>query len=187
MLYRGTKKNDDHDGSETLQLGRAGNDYLRTDTFDFAAIYGGRGDDDLYAMNSAGALLVGGRGDDRLHGGNGNDLLKGGKGDDILDGRSGLDTLKGGKGKDTFFAGPDNHVTIKDFKSGVDHIVLEDSGPGGDFDFSDYGYSGKGHHALKSQDFDALVTVENGVLSFDGVIMATIGSASISYSDILIA
>ena len=80
-------------------------------------VYGGAGDDVLFAPNDLGVVLHGEDGDDRLFGGDqrdvliggaGNDLLLGGEGDDDLKGDAGNDTLKGGLGDDDLFGGDGN-------------------------------------------------------------------------------
>jgi Ca2+-binding RTX toxin-like protein len=78
----------------------------------------GRGGDDV---------LNGGRGRDVLLGGSGYDLLKGQRGKDLLDGGQGNDRLIGGRGADSFVFGDSDGVDrIKDFRNGVDRIVIED-------------------------------------------------------------
>ena len=63
--------------------------------------------------------------DDKLYGSSANETLDGFTGDDIIDGRGGDDVLVGGGGNDTFRIplGFD-FVTIRDFASGLDVIVL---------------------------------------------------------------
>ena len=74
-------------------------------------IYGGAGDDRLYA-SPAGGGLEGGPGDDVLRGGpgrdhlggeDGDDRLFGGGGDDVLSGNTGRNVATGGSGHDSYF------------------------------------------------------------------------------------
>ena len=62
-------------------------------------LFGGGGDDTIFASNGNDRLF-GGRGNDELDGGEGNDKLFGGAGNDTLDGRFGKDRLVGGAGND---------------------------------------------------------------------------------------
>ncbi len=68
-------------------------------------VYGGAGDDVLFAPSDLGVVLYGEAGDDRLFGGDQDDLLIGGEGDDLLLGGAGDDNLKGDAGKDTLKGG----------------------------------------------------------------------------------
>jgi hypothetical protein len=76
--------------------------------YEFAfAVYGGRGDDVLFAGGLRGVyggpgddVVVGGSGDDLLFGGSGADVLRGGPGADGLTGGPGRDRLEGGRGDD---------------------------------------------------------------------------------------
>jgi len=81
---------------------------------DVETIYGGLGDDTLFASCSQSVTFDGGAGDDVIHGnsqadvllgGSGNDQISGGGGDDILDGWTGDDTLSGGGGDDVYIFG----------------------------------------------------------------------------------
>ena len=75
-----------------------------------ATMYGGAGDDVLWAGDAADRLeggagndnLWGGGGKDSLLGGDGADRLTGSVGDDVLEGGAGADTLTGGAGADRF-------------------------------------------------------------------------------------
>lgn len=58
-------------------------------------LFGGDGNDLLWAGSSA-SVLVGGKGNDFLHGGSGQDVLIGGLGNDCLSGQGGQDLLIGG-------------------------------------------------------------------------------------------
>lgn len=74
-------------------------------------IYGGSGDDRLYASPAGGGLqggpgddvLRGGPGLDRLGGEDGDDRLFGGGGDDVLSGDTGRNVATGGSGRDSYF------------------------------------------------------------------------------------
>lgn len=117
--FIGTSGNDGYIGEATTIIGRAGHDFLQT-------------------LSPLDVTIRGGTGRDTLLGHDGNDTLKGGRGSDILNGEAGEDILRGGRGADTFvfdIASAGTGVDkVKDFKSGVDHILL--SG----FDASDTSY-----------------------------------------------
>ena len=92
---------------------------------------GSKMDDEIYGGDFA-DKLIGKDGNDWLSGSLGDDSLNGGKGNDALFGGEGFDVLKGGKGDDVFLFEFDSamptagHDKIKDFKSGHDHIGLND-------------------------------------------------------------
>ncbi|MEH1901925.1 MAG: calcium-binding protein [Nostoc sp.] len=93
-------------------------------------IYASLGDDKLFGKEGN-DILEAGQGNDSLDGGNGNDTLYGGLGNDVLIGGSGDDVLVGGDGNDKFiFKSGDTLLrndfdVIKDFKVGIDKIVLD--------------------------------------------------------------
>jgi VCBS repeat-containing protein len=66
--------------------------------------------------------------DDTIKAANGNDTIKAGRGDDLVKGGRGNDELYGQSGADRFYfaeLSPRDADTIRDFKSGVDKIVLD--------------------------------------------------------------
>ncbi|MDZ8187257.1 MAG: calcium-binding protein [Nostoc sp. ChiSLP02] len=93
-------------------------------------IYASLGDDKLYGKKGNDNLDAG-QGSDLLDGGDGDDTLYAGLGDDVLIGGSGDDVLVGDGGNDEFLFNNDNTLlredfdTIKDFKVGIDKIVLD--------------------------------------------------------------
>jgi len=99
------------------------------------ALYGGLGNDRLEGEGGEDRLygeagndtLVGGFDvcRDNLFGGEGDDLLDSGLGDDYLNGGAGFNTLIGSSGYDTFVVTSSGYAFIKDFKVGVDRIILE--------------------------------------------------------------
>ena len=120
------------DGIEVINVGD-GNDVvdLTSQTYDYGdvAIYGGNGNDVLWA-SSGNDLLHGGSGNDSLFGGFGNDTLYGDDGNDTLDGGLGADTLVGGKGNDTLLGGMGNDTYIFSRGDGQDTVSENDSTPG---------------------------------------------------------
>lgn len=91
-------------------------------------IHGGCGKDSI-SGGAGNDILDGGACDDTIDGGAGNDVIIGGAGKDILVGGMGKDILTGGAGADKFVISIsdvlDGQDTIKDFKHGVDKIVLD--------------------------------------------------------------
>jgi Ca2+-binding RTX toxin-like protein len=84
-------------------------------------------DDVMFGLGNNDALN-GAAGDDHLYGGAGNDKLIGGSGKDLLIGGLGADSLQGGKDADSFLFNDLTTVdSIKDFKAGVDTILLDNS------------------------------------------------------------
>jgi trimeric autotransporter adhesin len=83
--------------------------------------------------NSVANVMEGLAGNDRILGGSGNDILRGGLGNDNLQGDRGKDVMTGGEGADGFFfdlnspfnLGAIGKDVIRDFTSGVDRIVLD--------------------------------------------------------------
>jgi len=91
--------------------------------FDNDTVYGGDGNDVIYARYSGSVgddgndtfygeggddTLWGGTGNDKLYGGIGNDKLYGQEDNDILDGGDGADDLNGGDGNDSLLGGLEN-------------------------------------------------------------------------------
>lgn len=127
MRYVGTSRDDYRFADDIQMFGKAGDDYLATNSDDKVWIWGNSGSDTLWAPDAFNAVLFGGRGADDLTGSSNDDVLRGGKGRDTLAGKDGDDLLVGGKGKDAFVfdyqgLGVDS---IKDFKVGKDKIVIE--------------------------------------------------------------
>lgn len=93
-------------------------------------IHGGAGDDRLFGND----------GDDQIFGDDGNDSLRGGAGDDTLYGGTHAfhgDTMMGGSGEDHFVFGIGNaSVYVRDFRHGVDKLVIDG---GGTIGFADLG------------------------------------------------
>lgn len=135
-------------GSDNLWFSGAGNDVINFSTFtenqSSHRIYGGQGDDIIFA--NQGNRLFGstgddflnaslGRGDNRLYGGEGNDWLMG-KNNDILSGGMGNDLLQagsnnilsGGEGADQFIFGFEEKLAgenlILDFNVEEDQIAV---------------------------------------------------------------
>ncbi len=136
-------------GADTDALfGQEGNDTLRGgdagDSVDGGAdddqLFGDAGVDWLYGQSGNdsldggddGDVLFGGAGNDTLSGGAGNDSLDGGDGDDVLNGGAGVDIHWGGLGADSFvFSSPsDGGDVVRDFVSGIDTIVINQTGFG---------------------------------------------------------
>ena len=107
-----------------------------------AEVSGGTGNDTIYAVAGHGdpcfqagqflnGFANGGDGDDILHSANGDACLFGGAGDDKFYAGVGKDTLTGDAGTDKFAIKSgegsnnlDNVSSVKDFKDGVDKILL---------------------------------------------------------------
>lgn len=70
-------------------------------SLNFKIVYGGKGNDALWAGTNN-TLLLGGVGDDHLYGNTGNDQLIGGTGNDWLNAGAGADTMEGGTGNDVY-------------------------------------------------------------------------------------
>lgn len=106
-------------GAKVSIHGLDGNDVFHggvTDTH----MFGGNGDDTLYAFRG---------GNNTLYGGNGMDTLGAGNGDDILYGGDGSDFMTGGAGADTF--------VFRQGDTGVDRIYMTPSA-GDRLDISDF-------------------------------------------------
>ena len=115
-VWKGTKANDTHSGTEFTQYGYAGNDTLTNTAATGTRLYGGGGDDTLAGGAGNDSLYGGdgidtittGAGNDRAYGGNGNDVITGGAGNDVLSGDNGNDTITGGAGNQTLLGGSGN-------------------------------------------------------------------------------
>jgi len=101
--FAGIERIEMDDGNDIVDL-TSGN-YAYADV----AIYGGGGNDVLWASGGADALF-GGPGDDDLFGGAGWDYLSGGPDNEFLDGDRGNDLLEGGDGDDTLYDGFGNNL-----------------------------------------------------------------------------
>jgi Ca2+-binding RTX toxin-like protein len=122
----------DSPGDFAVENASGGIDEIRTTISTTAApnieklTYIGTGGAALYAA-STGTSIVGGSGNDKVWGGSGNDTL---------DGNGGNDILYGGGGTDAFilhpFANQPGTARIVDFKSGVDHLIIDNSPFGAD-------------------------------------------------------
>jgi Ca2+-binding RTX toxin-like protein len=75
-------------------------------------LYGGDGDDRLFAVGASPVEIHGGAGDDLLRGGSGNDILLGEDGDDTLMGGDGRDLLIGGLGSDRIIGNTSDDLLI---------------------------------------------------------------------------
>lgn len=114
--------------------------------------------------NNVANVLEGLAGNDRILGGNGNDILRGGLGNDNMQGDRGRDVMTGGEGADGFFfdlnapfnLGAIGKDVIRDFKSGVDRIVL---------DQTTFGPLSRNDVALVADDADAAVSDKRIVFS----------------------
>ncbi|MBF2075166.1 MAG: calcium-binding protein [Synechococcales cyanobacterium C42_A2020_086] len=114
--------------------------------------------------NDIANVLEGLAGNDRILGGNGNDILRGGLGNDNLQGDRGRDTMTGGEGADGFFfdlnapfnLGAIGRDVIRDFTSGVDRIVLDET---------TFGPLSRNDVALVANDRDAAASAKKIVFS----------------------
>jgi Ca2+-binding RTX toxin-like protein len=96
--------------SGTNTSANSGSEYLSS--LDFKTIYGGKGDDTLWAGTNN-TLLLGGVGDDHLYGNSGNDQLIGGTGNDWLNAGAGADTMDGGTGNDIYYVDNIGDIVIE--------------------------------------------------------------------------
>jgi glycerophosphoryl diester phosphodiesterase len=113
-------------GNSNRIYGGDGNDELYAGTSD--RLFGEAGDDILDATQGKGGnRLYGGAGNDKLFAGS-NDFLDGGDGIDILFAGKGGNTLYGGAGSDKFYlaAGslPTSTNTVSDFEVGIDRLLI---------------------------------------------------------------
>jgi Ca2+-binding RTX toxin-like protein len=135
------------------------------------SLTGNISDDVIYGLGGADNLM-GGAGDDHLYGGAGNDKLSGGIGNDILVGGIGADSLEGGMGVDRFVFNdltvPD---TIRDFRPGVDRIVLDNSVftalSEGDLNASAFQVVRKNFNPVPDADDRIIYNQKTGTLSYD--------------------
>lgn len=99
-------------GGRVIVYGGDGNDQIfATDNALPVTIYG-QGGHDLITGGSADDIIDGGDGRDRIWAGPGNDLIFGGAGTDSIDGREGNDVLLGGDGDDYLYGGTGLDVLI---------------------------------------------------------------------------
>jgi Ca2+-binding RTX toxin-like protein len=114
--------------------------------------------------NNVANVLEGLAGNDRILGGNGNDILRGGLGNDNLQGDRGRDVMTGGEGADGFFfdlnspfnLGVIGNDVIRDFTSGVDRIILDET---------TFGPLSRTDIALVARDADAALSTKRIVYS----------------------
>ncbi len=131
VVIEATNANDVYSNvdADTVAYMLDGDDYARGGK----EIYGGAGDDELYALSSGGTLY-GGVGDDNLTGYGGYDFISGGAGDDTLFGGAGNDTIVadgedshigGGGGYDVVLVNTDDDLYIDDIVFyGVEEIDI---------------------------------------------------------------
>jgi 2',3'-cyclic-nucleotide 2'-phosphodiesterase (5'-nucleotidase family) len=150
-------------------------------------IYGGDGNDELYAglrdrlfgengddildatAGKGGNRLYGGAGNDQLFAGT-NDFLSGGDGDDKIFGGKGNNNLFGGAGADRFYLTsgglPTTANTIGDFEVGIDKLLI--LGVSGVADFSKVTLTQKGSDALVAaggKDLALLTGIQSSTLT----------------------
>ena len=130
--FVGSNFNDTNYGSEQIQYGLDGADYLspQHDNKSYY-IYGGNSSDKLFGYGYEDELY-GGSGGDRIRGLGDDDYIEGGAGNDKIFGDFGNDDLYGGRGRDTFtfdtkLNNKNNVDTIYDFSTGRDEIDLAKS------------------------------------------------------------
>lgn len=126
---------------DTLAVGHAGNDELRT-AGGTDRLFGGDGDD-LLVSTGGNDRLLGNDGVDVLFGGDGDDVIFGLQGDDELNGEAGDDTLVAGFGDDIVFGGNGNDLVFGHF--GFDQI-----------------YGGAGNDRLFGQDDGDFIQGDDG-------------------------
>ena len=158
-------------------------------------IYGGDGNDELYAgkndrlfgeagddlldasQGKGNNRLYGGTGSDRLFAGTPNDFLSGGDGNDILYAGKGANTLYGGAGADRFYlaydGAPTSTNTVADFEVGIDKLLI--LGISGVTSFSKV--------TLTQQGTDTLVAAGGKDLALlTGIQSSTISASSFAFS-----
>lgn len=107
-------------GGRVIVYGGDGNDQIyATDSFAPVTIYGEGGNDQITGGYND-DVLDGGDGVDRIWGGVGNDFLFGGAGGDFLDGREGNDVIFGGDGNDYIVGNLGRDILIGGL--GTDHL-----------------------------------------------------------------
>lgn len=107
------------DGATSVVLyGGAGNDYLYALTSENSTLHGGDGNDSITSYGSSSDDIIrGDAGDDTIEAGGGDDLIHAGNGKDRATGKTGNDTIYGGGGRDTL-DGKDSHDRLY---GGADH------------------------------------------------------------------
>jgi arylsulfatase A-like enzyme len=155
--------------------GGDGNDELYASTGD--RLFGEAGDDILDAsIGTGGNRLYGGAGNDTLFAGVINDFLSGGDGNDTLYAGKGGNTLNGGAGTDKFYiaynGAPTSTNTVADFEVGIDKLLI--LGVTGTTDFSKVTLTQKG--------VDTLVTAGGKDLAvLTGVQSSTLNASSFAF------
>ena len=162
-------------GSDNRIYGGDGNDELYAGLRD--RLFGENGDDILDASQGKGGnRLYGGAGNDTLFAGT-NDFLSGGDGDDKLFAGKGGNTLYGGAGADKFYlaydGAPTSVNTVADFEVGIDKLLI--LGISGVSDFSRVSLTAKGT--------DTLVAAGGKDLA----LLTGIGSSSLNASSFAVA
>ena len=121
--------------------------------------------------------VKGTRQDDHLSGTSGDDVIIGGRGDDVIrSGGGSLDIMKGGKGRDTFVISTDQFALIRDFQPGKDQLVLVD----------DLSPQPLGVTPLEPSDFGTIVTINNGVVEYQGSPVVAVGHVAVGYDDLFL-
>ena len=152
-------------GSDNRIYGGDGNDELYAGLRD--RLFGEAGDDILDASQGKGGnRLYGGAGNDTLFAGT-NDFLSGGDGDDKLFAGKGGNTLFGGAGADKFYllynGAPTSINTVADFEVGIDSLMLLGAG-----DFSKVTLTAKGGDTLVAtggKDLAVLTGIQSSTLT----------------------
>lgn len=148
---------------QTVDLGRGrlrGENIGRDKLFSIESFFAGSGDDKITGSDRANTL-IGGFGDDLINGKDGRDEIWAG---------GGLDTVTGGAGADLFVFdtyGGSSYTQLRDFKHGIDHIGLVETGAA-DGPLA----AGRFHKGTKAQDQNDLVIYNRATgrlwLDFDG-------------------
>lgn len=112
-------------GNEAAQIPNG--DWIAIANHNYDSIFGGLGNDTVYATGNHDVivggqgddliigtgnydLLIAGEGNDTIFGGGAHDTIIGGVGDQLLDGRGSTDVIVAGEGNDTMIGGGGSHV-----------------------------------------------------------------------------
>jgi hypothetical protein len=164
MIFIDVRRRINLPSSDDKQFSRASEALdINVDNLKSHKIYGGAGNDHIYAWEARNVQMFGGPGDDWLSGGKNIDLLVGGKGADTLEGGPGndfliidqFDSYQGGLGQDRviFVGNADLDVNISDhgveifnsgggndtLRTGKSHEAAFDGNDGNDHIFGGYG------------------------------------------------